>query len=120
MSDILVLMVMFRGEGSLNLYYEQTVKAHEAWAALSPNQDPSVFGPVLVEARDDFGTRVSIDVREVRAVILQNMQEHTKVAIEIQLTNARANAALQKRQMSDPRLRFIGSAAGIPNGGLIS
>lgn len=114
MSDIIALMVMFRGEGSLNLYFEQTGKAHEAYGALAPGASG-----VVVEARDDFGTRASIDRGDVRAVVLQNMQEHSKVAIEVQLLNARAGATLQKRQMSDPTLRFMGPA-GMQNGSLIA
>ena len=114
MSDILVVIVTFRGEGSLNLYFDQTTKAHEAYDSLKPAD-----GRCVVEAQDDFGSRASVDCGEVRAVFLQNVQQHAKAAIEIQLANARASAALQKRQMSDPTLRFMG-ATPMPHGGLIA
>ena len=113
MSDILAVMVMFRGEGSLNLYYEITDEAHRAYEALRAPESG------LIELKDNFGTRASVDRGEVRAVILQNVNQHTKAAIEVQLVNARATATLQQRHASDPTLRFIGTAAGgMPNGSL--
>jgi hypothetical protein len=115
MSDIIAVMVMFKGEGSLNLYFEMTQQAHEAYDKLRKAQEECG----VAEVRDNFGTRASVDGSEVRAIALQNMSEYTKVLVEVQMVNARASATLQKRQMADPALRFMGGG-GMPNGQLIA
>lgn len=113
MSDIIALMVMFKGEGALTLYFELTQQAREAYASLCNARAEGA----LTQIQDNFGTRATVDGGEVRAIVLQNMSEHTKVAVELQMVTARANAVLQKRQMADPTLRFMGPG-GMPNGGL--
>ncbi len=106
------VIVLFKEQGSLQLLFEHLDHADKAYRSLAmPLAACAVWD---VEVRDDYGTISTLDRREIRAVVIQDLAQHLKGAAMHSLLQQRAQAELQKKIASDPMLRFITPNGPIP------
>lgn len=62
---------------------------------------------------DDYGLVVDVLSEEIGGVILIDIAETLKGAIDMQIVQMRANADLQAKAQADPKLRFAAAGQGL-------
>lgn len=90
------------GQPPIRLVYKDATRAASAYDHFNRSAGP---GTEVRGESDDYGRRLSIDVRHCRALQLTHVNEELNGEIDLQLLQAHAQATLQKRASTDPMLR---------------
>lgn len=102
------ITVLFGGGGSVNLIFEDSLRALNVYETLQQLRKPADenYDP-QVALTDDCGTKAVIDIAEVICHTLQDVKRVQAGNGELQLLNMKANVAMQQKAQRDPTLRLM-------------
>ena len=103
-----------------------TLLFKEETAAKAAYASAKGVSPLLFSVTDDFGQAIALDVREIKGLLLEDMDISVNALVERGLHQARAQAKAQVRAMADETIKSAARAqnqgpavytpGGMPNG----
>lgn len=99
MSELWGVTIWLGSEGSrqIGLMFDGEDKAREVYELFDPNSIDETAGPVHMVAKDDFGTTLACDPRDIIARILQNVRRNIDVQVEMLLLQQQGQQRLNRQ-----------------------